>query len=61
MCTEICRKQRVYFNPILRKKYLQTSFQVGMDLKNVQKQGRDENTQEDYPTFAEFFFPVIVP
>ena len=27
---------------------LQASFQVGMDLYKEQKQGRDENTREDY-------------
>ena len=32
-----------------------TSFQVGMDLEKVQKQGRDERTQEAYPTFAMYF------
>ena len=33
------------------KKFLEkTSFQVGVDLQTVQKQGRDENMQEDYPT-----------
>ena len=26
------------------------SFQVGMDLYNVQKQSRDENMEEDYAT-----------
>ena len=26
-----------------------------MDLKNVQKQGGDETTQEDFPTFAVYF------
>ena len=25
-------------------------FKLGMELKKVQKQGRDERTQEDYPT-----------
>ena len=29
-----------------------TSFQLMMDLKKVQKQGRDERMQEDYPTSA---------
>ena len=32
------------------KKFLQNTFQVGMDQEKVQKQGRDENTQEVYPT-----------
>ena len=30
--------------------FSKTSFQVRMGLKKVQKQGRDERTQEDYPT-----------
>ena len=25
-----------------------------MELKKVQKQGRDERTQEDYPTYAKY-------
>ena len=32
--------------------FCKTSLQVGMDLSKVQKQGRDERTQEDYPTFV---------
>ena len=39
-----------YSQYTLGKKFLQTSFQVGMDLKEVQKQGRDETMQEDYST-----------
>ena len=35
-----------------KKSFCKTSFQVGMELKKVQKQGRDERTQEDYPTSA---------
>ena len=31
------------------------SFQVGMDLNKVQKQGRDERIQKDYPTSAVLF------
>ena len=30
--------------------FVQISFQVGMDLKKVQKQGRNQRTQEDYVT-----------
>ena len=30
------------------KSFCKTCFQVGMELKKVQKQGRDEKTQEDY-------------
>ena len=37
----------------LEKSLCETSFQVGMDLKKVQKQGRDGRTQEDYPTSAQ--------
>ena len=37
------------------KSFCKTSFQVGMDLKKVQKQGRDERTQEDYPKSAVYF------
>ena len=32
------------------KSFCKTWFQVGMELKKVQKQGRDERTQEDCPT-----------
>ena len=32
------------------KSSCKTSFQAGMDLQNLQKQGRDEIMQEDYPT-----------
>ena len=35
-----------------RKSFCETSFQAGMDLKEVQKEGKDERTQEDYPTSA---------
>ena len=34
------------------KGFCKTSFQVGMDLKNGQKQGMDERMQEYYPTCA---------
>ena len=34
------------------KSFSKTCFQVGMELKKVQKQGRDKRTQEDYPTSA---------
>ena len=30
--------------------FCNNSFGVGMDLKKVWKQGREENTQDDYPT-----------
>ena len=36
-----------------------TSFQLGMGLKKGQKQGRDERTQEDYPTSAVYFFQML--
>ena len=32
------------------KRFCKTSFQVGLDQKKVQKQDRDERTQENYPT-----------
>ena len=37
------------------KSFYKTSFQLGMGLKKVKKQGRDEKTQEDYPTSAVYF------
>ena len=37
------------------KKFLQTSFQLRMDLKQGENQGRDERTQEDYPTSIVYF------
>ena len=36
------------------KSFGKTSFQVGMDMKVVQKQDRDDKVQENYPT-TEFF------
>ena len=39
----------------MEKSFCATSFQVGMDLKKVQKQGRDQRTQEHYPTPAVYF------
>ena len=38
----------IYFR--LGKSFCKTSFQLGMGLKKGQKQGRDERTQEDYPS-----------
>ena len=37
------------------KSFCKTSFQSRMELKKGQKQGRDEGTQEDYPTSAVYF------
>ena len=40
----------------MREKTLcKTSFQLRMDLKKGQKQGKDERTQKDYPTSAVYF------
>ena len=36
------------------KRLCKTSFQVGMDLQKVKTQGRDENTQEDYPSMEQW-------
>ena len=36
-----------------------TEFQVAMDLKRVQKLGRDERMQEDYPTTAVYYFADV--
>ena len=35
-----------------KKVSVKLDFKLGMELKKVQKQGRDERTQEDYPTSA---------
>ena len=35
-----------------KKVSLKLDLKLGMELKKVQKQGRDERTQEDYPTSA---------
>ena len=35
-----------------KKSSVKLDFKLGMELKKVQKQGRDERTQEDYPTSA---------
>ena len=35
-----------------KKVYVKLDFKLGKELKKVQKQGRDERTQEDYPTSA---------
>ena len=40
------------FNVIMEKGFNKTSFHIGMSLKKVRKQGKDERTQEDYPTSA---------
>ena len=37
------------------KSFHKTSFQLGMGLKKVQKQGKDERMQDDYPTSAVYF------
>ena len=47
--------QRIDCSHILgtrEKSFCKTWFQVGMELKKVQKQGRDERTQEEYRTSA---------
>ena len=41
-----------YASYTLGEKLCKTSFQVGMDLKKLQKQCRDERTQRDFPTLA---------
>ena len=58
MCTTVCtRPVEVGFqfpfpnNRNQGKSCCKTSFQVGMDLKKAQKQGRNENMQEDYPYY----------
>ena len=40
------------FNMTREKSFCKTSFQLGMGLKKVQKQGRDGRMQEDYQTSA---------
>ena len=35
-----------------KKVYVKLDFKLGKELKKVQKQGRGERTQEDYPTSA---------
>ena len=37
------------------KSFCKTWFEVGMEPEKVQKQGRDERTQEDYPTSGVYF------
>ena len=39
----------------MEKSFCITSFQLGMGLKKVQKQRRDERMQDDYPTSAVYF------
>ena len=39
-----------------RERFCKTTFQLGMDLKKVEKQGRDERTQEDNPTLGVYFW-----
>ena len=48
-------KSSIYiFSLKLRKKrFCETLFQLRMDMRKGQKQGRDKRTQEDYPTFVE--------
>ena len=44
------------------KKFLKkTSFQVRDGLVKVQKQGRDEKTQEHYPTMEQWLSPLWPP
>ena len=48
-------------NPLPQKeqnvvKEVSAKLQVGMDVKKVQKQGRDKRMQEDYPASAVYFF-----
>ena len=40
------------FKKLGKKVSVKLDFKLGMELKKVQKQGRDERTQEDYPTSA---------
>ena len=40
------------------KKFSKILFQVEMVLKKVQKQGRDEGMQEDYPTSTVYFLQM---
>ena len=42
----------MYVNITSKKVPAKLHFNQGMDLKKVQKQGRDERNQEDYPTSA---------
>ena len=44
--------QYCYRNYTREKSFCKISFQVGIGLKKVQKQGRGERMQEDYPTSA---------
>ena len=45
-------KARMKTHKKTRKSFCKSSFQLGMGLKKVQKQGRDERTHKDYPRFA---------
>ena len=38
----------------LRDNFLQNFIQVGMDLQNVQIQGKADNTQEHYPSLEQW-------
>ena len=37
---------------LLGESFCETSFQVELEVQKVQKQGRDENVQEDYPIWS---------
>ena len=45
-----CLLAKLFIVLLGEKSFCKTSLQVGMDLKNVKKQGRNEGTQEDYPS-----------
>ena len=57
-CLEVCLELPPKRKEIREQSFCKTSFQVGMDLKTVQKQGRDERTQEDYPVFAVYLLQM---
>ena len=61
LCKKFCiscliyKKWSVFSHATLilgKKSFCKTYFKLGKELKKVQKQGRDERTQEDYPTSA---------
>ena len=53
-CDFICKQIKNAILKLLvgKKSFCKTWSEVGMEPKKVQRQGRDERTQEDYPTSA---------
>ena len=52
MYTQGCQLTILNIHVLGKKVSIKLDFKLGMELKKVEKQGRDERTEEDYPTSA---------